>query len=195
MNRSIAAVVLLLTLSVVLSVGTVHAAPVFQGATLPPGVVDVEWSLTSLQPPGAAAEDTTGKGLTLTLDSDGTAYGSGGCNRFTTGYTVGEGQSLTFTPIAGTLMACEQSIADLEQSYFVTLQAVTAYSFEDGRLVLQAGANGELVFSAPGTAPAQLPETGVDGRWSAWIVLAAVLSLVAGLLVRQKWVLQYHAGA
>lgn len=179
MNKAIAGAVLLLILG---SVGIAGAAPARQSA-LPSGVVDVEWSLVSLRPSGEAAEDTTGLGLTLTLAGDGKIAGSGGCNRFFAGYTVGDGQALSFDPIAGTLIACDPPIAEREQRYFQALEAVSSYNVANGRLTLKSGASGELVYAAGGQ-PAQLPATGVES-WNLWLVLAAVVGLAAGLVTRR----------
>ena len=191
MTSLIARVGMLLTLFALVGTPRAQAAPAQQG-TLPPELTGVEWALVSLQPAGAAAEDTTGLGISLLLGTDSSASGSGGCNRFATGYTAGAAPSITFSVIAGTLIGCEEAIAKRESSYFQTLQDVATYSFADGKLTLKSAAGGELIYAAPQAAapttpapPAQLPSTGGDGLALLWLALAAAASLYAGLRLRR----------
>jgi|GEM_PF-3233652 len=191
MTSLIARVGILLILFALVGTPRAQAAPA-QQATLPPEMTGVEWALVSLQPAGAAAEDTTGLGLSLLLGTDGSASGSGGCNGFFTGYTAGDAQSLTFSVIAGTLIGCEEPISKREFSYFQILQDVATYSLADGRLTLTSAAGGELIYAAPQAAapttpapPAQLPSTGGEGLAPLWLALAAAASLYAGLRLRR----------
>ncbi|MDR6633976.1 heat shock protein HslJ [Phyllobacterium sp. 1468] len=72
------------------------------------------------------AEDIDGRGVidnaqtTLTIDADGSANGSGGCNRFTTSATIA-GSNLSFKPAAATRMMCPPALMDQEQSFFPRL--------------------------------------------------------------------------
>ncbi|MCG8346937.1 MAG: META domain-containing protein [Chloroflexales bacterium] len=178
--------VLALILGVLAFVAPVHAAPAQQNDALPPEVTDIERALVSLQAPGEAAEDTTGQGLTLRFGPENAANGSGGCNTFSTTYSVGDAQSLSFTPIASTRRSCGEAADMLERRYLQTLQAVTAYSLADGRLTLTTEDGGELVYASQATTqPIQLPTTGNNEYGPLWMILVAALSAAAGLGLRR----------
>jgi putative lipoprotein len=99
--------------------------------------------------PGWIAEDIGGRGAvdrlqsTITFGADGRAHGSGGCNRFTGGYTL-EGNSLRFGAMASTNMACVPAAMDQEQRFHAALAAVQGYRIENGILHL-TGAGGATV--------------------------------------------------
>lgn len=87
------------------------------------------------------AEDITGRGVvdrlqsSITFGADGRAYGSGGCNRFTGGYTL-EGTSLRIGQMAQTNMACVEAAMDQEQRFHQALGAVRGWRIENGILHL-----------------------------------------------------------
>ena len=60
--------------------------------------------------------------------------GSGGCNRLVGGYTL-DGESLTFTQMAGTRMACPTGM-DAEQAFHAALQNVARWKIDGETLVL-----------------------------------------------------------
>jgi heat shock protein HslJ len=175
-----------------------QAAPLAQGAPLPAEMLGFDWELVSLQAAGTDPEDTTGLGLSLGFEADGSASGSGGCNRFRTSYQTGDAQSLTFTPIASTLIGCPDPISAREQSYLQTLEAVSSFALENGRLRLQAP-DGELVYvspqaaappdeapaTPPTTPPTQLPTTGEADLAPLGLLLLALVSLLAGRWLRR----------
>lgn len=168
-----------------------QAAPARQAA-LPTDAVGVEWSLVSLTPAGGAAEDTTGGGITLTLNADGTANGSGGCNNFNAGYTLSDGGGLEFGPAASTLRLCGDPADRRESAFYLALDAIDSYSLADGRLTLTGG-GAELVFAsgaaappATTTPPATLPPTGGETA-TALLLLLAALGVAGGLWLRRGY--------
>lgn len=68
----------------------------------------------------------------IVLDK-GRVSGSGGCNRLMSSYKT-EGNKLSFTPIASTLMACPNMRE--EQQFFQAMREVTDYRIEGNRLTL-----------------------------------------------------------
>ena len=76
-------------------------------------------------------------GTTLTISfKEGQAGGSSGCNTFSTGYQVEDGQ-IQFGEIAVTLMACmDDGVMEQEQAYLNFLQDVSGFSLEEGKLSL-----------------------------------------------------------
>ncbi len=86
-------------------------------------------------------EDIAGRGVvdrlqtTLTLDGQGRAYGSGGCNRFTGGYTL-DGAALRFGAMASTNMACVPAAMDQEARFHRALAEVAGWRMDGGILHL-----------------------------------------------------------
>ncbi len=89
------------------------------------------------------AEDIDGRGVidnaqtTLTINADGSANGSGGCNRFTTSATI-DGSNLSFKPAAATRMMCPPALMDQEQKFFSALERTWSYTIDadTGKLLL-----------------------------------------------------------
>jgi heat shock protein HslJ len=137
------------------------------------------WRLNQLaRADGALAPIPGGAEVTIAF-ADGTASGSGGCNRFRVGYRA-EGTSLiTWTgPIVATMMACEPDLQALERDFFATLERVVGFENAMGVLTLaDAGEMPVAVFRE--VVP--LPLTGTT--WSATMVnngREAVSPLVEG---------------
>lgn len=169
-------------LAIALGAGSASAA---QGG-LPPEMTGVEWALVSLQDAPGSVQDTTGKGLTIQLDPDGSVFGSGGCNRFRGGFTAGDAQQLSIGPLASTLIGCDQPVADLETAYLQALEGVSSYALDGaGGLELTFG-GGQGVLTYAGGQPAALPQTGGAGDVAPLLALFAVLCCVAALILR-RW--------
>lgn len=73
---------------------------------------------------------------------DGRVSGSSGCNRLTGSYTV-QDDSLRFSGLAGTRMACAPPAMMLEQRFLAALEKVDRYRIE-GEMLLLYGARGAL---------------------------------------------------
>jgi heat shock protein HslJ len=115
--------------------GTTAATP----SPLPSGPLDLNgttWLLLRyLSPDGTSA--TVPAAVTPTIAfADGTASGSGGCNTFTSPYTL-DGDKLEMGPLATTMIACEEPILGVETAYFAALDVVNrAAILESGELQL-----------------------------------------------------------
>lgn len=106
--------------------------------------VGTAWQLVSLD--GETPDGTVP--LTLELDEEGFATGSGGCNQFSTTAFVSSSGMLSFGVIASTRMAClDGDIMAQEQAYLTILEAaeVTTYNPDTQELTLTSDA-GTLVF-------------------------------------------------
>ena len=80
--------------------------------------------------------------------ASGSVSGSGGCNRYTTSYTVADGK-LTIGLAASTMMACPEPRTSVEQPFMAALAATMAYQIEDGQLsLLDAGGQKIATFKA-----------------------------------------------
>lgn len=101
------------------------------------------WQLKSLggSPP---LENTT---ITAEFDNDfgGRLIGSGGCNRYFTGFTTNSGR-ITIGQIASTMMSCGQQIDEQESGYFQALESATSYQVRDENLQLTYGEDKSLEY-------------------------------------------------
>ena len=61
--------------------------------------------------------------LTLTLDDDGRAFGSGGCNHWFASYRL-DGDQLSFGPLGSTRKLCAEALMEQEQRFFEALGTV-----------------------------------------------------------------------
>lgn len=89
------------------------------------------WSLTQLNGQPLA----TGSGISAVFTAEGKLAGSGGCNQYNGTYTI-SGNSITISPLASTMMACEQAVMDQEQAYLTALGQAKTYSVKNDRLTL-----------------------------------------------------------
>jgi heat shock protein HslJ len=103
------------------------------------------WALTELmgKPPVA------GTGISAQFTTDGKVAGSAGCNRYSGTYTV-SGNQITFSsPMAATMMMCEQAIMDQESAYLKALGEAKTFAVKGDRLTLSgAGGAALAVFKA-----------------------------------------------
>jgi heat shock protein HslJ len=116
----------------------------------PPSPLErVRWRLESMRTESAeAAAPIEGSELTALFDSD-RVTGSGGCNRFTAGYTL-DGDHVTVSHAAATQMACPQpGIMEQEGAYLRALHHVARFRLQDGALTLEDTAGAPLLVYRP----------------------------------------------
>jgi heat shock protein HslJ len=105
-------------------------------------LVGTTWRAVSVdgQPPIEGSEATA-------EFSEDRLYGTTGCNRYFGGYTLA-GDTLTLTPVAMTMMACDGPVGDFELVFVRVLNAAqTAAIDAEGRLAI-SGPGGTLVFAS-----------------------------------------------
>jgi heat shock protein HslJ len=144
-----------------------------------PALEGTTWQLTALAGAAdAAAVPTMGANLVL---AGGTASGFGGCNQFTTSYTL-DGSALGFEVPASTMMACDEATMAFESVYLGALPTVASYTITGDTLELLDG-TGTMALTytaAPTTA------TGLLGTWTVTGVnngQEAVVSVPDGLVL------------
>jgi heat shock protein HslJ len=73
--------------------------------------------------------------VTIEFGEDDKVSGSGGCNTYQGAYTV-DGDSLTFGPLATTMMACSEpeGIMEVEAVVMGLLQSAAGYKIDGGQL-------------------------------------------------------------
>ena len=130
------------------------------------------WILSSLNGELPVADTA----VTLQFGTDGTVFGSDGCNRFNTTYTQ-DGANLTINQSAGisSMMACEETVMTQASAYTAALGSVTGFTASTDQLSLKVGDQVVATFVA-GTVetPAQgitgSSETGSDLAGTGWVL-------------------------
>ncbi len=113
--------------------------PVLEGAT---------WRLTQVVHADGQLHAVPDSVEATAIFAEGAVSGSGGCNRYTAGYTVNDGK-LTIGMAASTMMACPEPQTAVEQPFLAALAATMAYKIEDGQLsLLDAGGQKIATFKA-----------------------------------------------
>ncbi len=98
------------------------------------------WALTELMGKPLVA----GTGISAEFTADGMVSGSAGCNRYNGTYTV-SGSNITFSsPMASTLMMCEQAVMDQESTYLNALGEAKAFALSGDQLTLTGGDGSKL---------------------------------------------------
>lgn len=85
---------------------------------------------------------------TFQFEAGGRVSGSTGCNRFMARY-IREGERLSFTPAAGTRMACPTALMAQEQRFLSALGKVTRIEPAGLGALILAGEQGELFRLVP----------------------------------------------
>jgi putative lipoprotein len=93
------------------------------------------WKLVSYGPPDAMTAAVPDAEATLTFADDGRVTGSGGCNSLGGVYEV-NGQTITFSNITSTLMACDDARMAQEGAVTRVLSGRAEFEIEDQTLTL-----------------------------------------------------------
>jgi heat shock protein HslJ len=97
-------------------------------------LTETYWKLTELMGQPITTEANR-KEMFLMLNTEGTrVHGNAGCNSFMGGYTLQEGNRLSFSQLAGTMMACPDM--EKEQQFMKLLGTVDNYAIKGNALSL-----------------------------------------------------------
>lgn len=108
-----------------------------QGETV--SIFDKTWKLGKINDQAVKYDHQNKKWPSLKLNKDDKRVsGSGGCNNFMGGFTLGENNRLQFSQMASTRMACP-NIDFNENDYLKVLGTVKSYELEDNELLLKDG--------------------------------------------------------
>jgi heat shock protein HslJ len=131
------------------------------------------WVLDSLN----GSPPLTGTLITAEFTTDGKVGGTAGCNAYSGQYTVSGSQIQFTTPMASTMMACEQPVMDQENAYFQALGAAKSFTMNGDQLTLKESA---------GAVVATYKDQSQDLASTAWMAIGynngkqAVVSVSAG---------------
>ncbi len=102
---------------------------------MPSGIWNTAWRLTDLG--GGGVID--GAEATLAFPEEGRAVGRGTCNRFFAIVAV-SGDSMRFSGIGSTRMACAEPLSSQETKYLKALESAERFAIEGGGLVIHSSA-------------------------------------------------------
>jgi len=123
-------------------------------AALNSDLLNNTWELISIRGVPVAA-NSQGKKPTLTLDlENGSASGFTGCNSFSGGYGIVDGNPKIDDNIAVTMMACVEDM-QTEAAYLQALSEIEGYQVAEGQLRTYSGGQELMIFKAvpPETQP------------------------------------------
>lgn len=105
------------------------------------GIQDGEWRVTQFNNDVAPAPTAP----TITFGVDGRAYGSTGCNNFTSEYTL-DGNAVSLAPIGVTKRLCDPGLNEQERRFLEVLNSLNRASLSaEGRLILEGAGDLRLV--------------------------------------------------
>lgn len=107
------------------------------GGSTSPAALTGTWVLDGGSIDALSVDAPSGTDVTIAF-ADGKASGSAGCNTFSGSYEAADDGSLTFGPLASTMMACDDQVMALETAYLGALGDVSSFEV-DGDLTLTAG--------------------------------------------------------
>jgi heat shock protein HslJ len=94
------------------------------------------WRVLGVNENDAVVTSALTERLTADFGADGTISGNGGCNTFRGTYRV-DGDAITISDLASTMMGCEQDVMATEQAYLAALQRATRSSVSGTTLELR----------------------------------------------------------
>ncbi|MGL4648886.1 MAG: META domain-containing protein, partial [Caldilineaceae bacterium] len=134
------------------------------------------WTLVSFDENMGVEFDPAVTTVTATFTEDGQVSGTSGCNNYFGGFTV-DGTLVTFEPLGGTRMMCEEPANSVEFAFLNAMQGEALYQINGSTLELITG-EGTLTFTgtpaAAESAPADAAFTGTTWTLVAFDEIMAV---------------------
>ncbi|MEP6986033.1 MAG: META domain-containing protein, partial [Chloroflexota bacterium] len=109
------------------------------------GLAGVHWVLVSMGPTAAPVAAIADTAVNIDFTQQGVS-GSSGCNQYS-GTFIYNNNTLSFSPLVSTQLACADNIMAQESAYVAALQSATGYQIANGQLQITY-ADGVLVFKA-----------------------------------------------
>lgn len=98
-------------------------------------LTDTKWKLVEFMGKAVEYKNPNHKDIFLQLNSaDSSAFGFSGCNTFRGSYELKEGNRITFSKMASTLMACPDM--ELEREFMKVIETADNYNFDGKMFVL-----------------------------------------------------------
>ncbi|NWF69092.1 MAG: META domain-containing protein [Chloroflexi bacterium] len=107
-------------------------------------VAGTAWQLESID------ETPVSSAITLQFDAANGVSGSGGCNQYSSSYTL-TGTAIRFEVVVSTRMACAEALMQQEGAYFAALEAAERIDLRGERLTIATSDGQTLTFVPAGT--------------------------------------------
>jgi heat shock protein HslJ len=107
-------------------------------------LVGTMWTLSSISSGDVVTSVISGTEITAGLSTDNTVIGSAGCNGFSGRYSVA-GDSLSFSPLATTRMACKKYVMAQEQVFLDAMSRVRSYAIDGAQLTVSDASGASLL--------------------------------------------------
>jgi len=105
------------------------------GETSAPELTETYWKLTELMGKPVAGPSATGKEMYITLNKEGNmVQGNGGCNSFRGKYEIRDGNMISFSGLASTMMACPDM--ENESAFMKAIESADNYAISGHSLQL-----------------------------------------------------------
>lgn len=106
-----------------------------------PGLDSIEgtsWQATSINNgKGGVESNAATEAVTATFGTDRTLNGNGGCNTYSSPYTLTGSDGLAIGPVASTRKVCDDAANTVEQQYMAALEATATYQIDGTTLTLR----------------------------------------------------------
>lgn len=111
-------------------------------------LINTHWELTEIMGKPVTKGETQKRAVFIMFDGEKKRVnGFGGCNNFMGGFEIKQGNRISFSPMASTMMACENM--EMEANFMKTLQQVDNFTIQDNVLSLHKARMSPLLkFSA-----------------------------------------------
>lgn len=109
---------------------------------------NTRWELVEIMGKPVTKNETQREAIFITFNAEkNSVNGFGGCNNFMGGFETKEGNRITLTQMASTMMACENM--EMESTFMQTLQQVDNYTMKDNVLSLNRARMAPLLKFSP----------------------------------------------
>jgi heat shock protein HslJ len=88
-------------------------------------LLGTQWWIEDILAAGVVDRSRT----TIAFREDNRVAGNSGCNRYTGGFEMDE-KKVSFTPLAGTMMACPEALMSQERSFYQAMDQVTNWEID-----------------------------------------------------------------
>lgn len=103
-----------------------------------------EWRIVSYGPEGSLIPAVAGVDTSVNFQADGKINGNAGCNQFFGTYTV-DGETIEFSAIGSTMMACLDGRMEQEQGVLAVLSGEASYALSGNSLIITSAEGALLV--------------------------------------------------
>jgi heat shock protein HslJ len=131
--------------------------------TGPAALAGITWYLIAFNQGSGSVSVLPNTEITAFFDTQGTVYGSAGCNQYTAGYQATL-NSISISAPASTKMSCSSpaGIMTQESAYLVTIRGASTYTINNDMLII-SDSNGKAILTYSKTPPGVMTPAPLTG--------------------------------